>query len=377
MKNSNFPLPAGIDGGETSSRPLSLDALGFTAAEAAQLAALDPPARPARVARVDGPLAHVLDPTGEHLAAIPGRLRGDPERAPAVGDWVALRDTSQGEAVVVDVLDRRTRIARAAAGARARVQVIAANVDRVFVVMGLDGDFNPRRLERYLTICGDAGADAVVLLTKAAACADVDAKIEACRRVAGAPFVLGIHAIDVIDGVAPEVPRTYIESGMTIALVGSSGAGKSTLVNHLLGGARMATAAVREGDDRGKHTTTHRELIVLPGGGLLIDNPGMRELALWLDGDGLRRAFADVDALAGGCRFRDCSHGHEPGCAVRQAVDDGLLDEARLTSFDRLQREVEATERRRDERRRRADDRQQGKLYRRIARERQRRRGER
>ncbi|MEZ4381636.1 MAG: ribosome small subunit-dependent GTPase A [Nannocystaceae bacterium] len=373
MKNNNSPLPSH---GETSSQPRTLDALGFTASEAKQLAALDPHVRPARVARVDGPIAHVLDPGGEHLAALPGRLRGDPERAPVVGDWVTLRDAPHGEVVVVDVLDRRTRIARAAAGARARVQVIAANVDRVFVVMGLDGDFNPRRLERYLTICGDAGTDALILLTKAAACADVEAKLAACRRVTGAPFLLGIHAIDVVDGVAPEVPRGYLAPGLTIALVGSSGAGKSTLLNHLLGGARMSTAAVRARDDRGQHTTTHRELALCPGGGLLIDNPGMRELALWLDGDGLRRAFADVDELAHACRFRDCTHEHEPGCAVRQAVEDGAFDEDRLASFGRLQREVEATERRRDERRRRADDRRQGKLFRQIQRDRQRRRGD-
>ena len=355
-----------------------LRALGWTPHEACELASHASHLVPARVSRVEGPLCHLLGPDTPSSATIPGRLRGHPEHQPVVGDWVLVAPDTNTVAVV---LARKTRIARAAAGARTSVQIIAANVDRVFVVMGLDGDFNPRRLERYLAVCADAGTDAVVLLTKAGACADPIARLDRCRRVAQPAGPLchhgaAVHAIDVIDGLEQEIPQRYAEPGRTIALLGSSGAGKSTLANHLLGQDRMETAAVRDGDQRGRHTTAHRELLELPSGGLLIDNPGMRQLALWLDEDGLVRAFADVASAASACRFSDCSHSGEPGCAVRAAIDDGNLDADRLASFQRLQGEVEATERRRSTHRHRDHEREKSKHYRRVLKERRRRRGE-
>ena len=356
--------------------PPSLLNLGYTPTLAAELAELPEPAIPGRVLRIDGHRALVLSEEGELEATLPGRLRADPESAPTVGDWVAVSPAATTDPpLVLARLARRTRLARGAAGTATRIQVIAANVDRVFIVMGLDGDFNPRRAERYLTICGDAGTQAVLILTKAGSCDDVDARIAACRAVAPPGLVLGVHAIDVIDGINADAPARYTGPGITVALLGSSGAGKSTLLNHMLGRERMATSAVRSGDDRGRHTTTHRELALLPSGGVLIDNPGMRELALWLVGEGLGRAFTDVESLARGCRFSDCSHDGEPGCAVQRAIEEGELDGERATSYARLRGEAEANARRRDERRRRADERSQSKLYRRIQKERRRRKG--
>ena len=356
--------------------PPSLSNLGYTPTLAAELAELGAAATPGRILRIDGHRALVLSQEGEQEATLPGRLRADPESAPTVGDWVALSPVAATDRpVILARLSRRTRLARGASGTATRIQVIAANVDRVFIVMGLDGDFNPRRAERYLTICGDAGVEAVLLLTKAGGCDDVGGRLAACRAIAPPELVLGVHAIDVIDGINPDVPADYTGPGITVALLGSSGAGKSTLLNHLLGRERMATAAVRSGDDRGRHTTTHRELVLLPSGGVLIDNPGMRELSLWLVGEGLERAFTDVESVARGCRFSDCSHNGEPGCAVQRAIDEGELDGDRATSYTRLRDEAEANARRRDERSRRADERSQSKLYRRFQKERRRRKG--
>jgi len=361
--NDQFPHP-------------SLSNLGYTPALATELLELGTAAIPGRILRIDGHRALVLCDEGELEATLPGRLRADPESTPTVGDWVALSPVAAADKpVILARLCRRTRLARSAAGTATRIQVIAANVDRVFIVMGLDGDFNPRRAERYLTICGDTGVEAVLLLTKAGGCDDVDARIAACQAIAPPELVLGVHAIDVIDGINPDVPARYTGPGITIALLGSSGAGKSTLLNHLLGRERMVTAEVRSGDDRGRHTTTHRELVLLPSGGVLIDNPGMRELALWLVGEGLERAFTDVESVARGCRFSDCSHCGEPGCAVQRAIDEGELDRERATSYARLRDEADANRRRRDKGRRRADERNQSKLYRRIQKERRRQKG--
>ncbi|MFO0565554.1 MAG: ribosome small subunit-dependent GTPase A [Polyangiaceae bacterium] len=296
----------------------------------------DPELVPGRVTRVDADVAQLLALAGERRARIPKRvIRADPGR-PVTGDWVAVRPGRDD--VVECVLDRRTELGRKAAGRREARQVLAANVDVLFVTMGLDRDFNLRRLERYLTLANDGGVRPVVLLTKAGLCEDPERMRAEAAQVAAS---IDVHYIDVLSGIAAAAPLRYLGRGITAALVGSSGAGKSTLVNHLLGAERMRTRGVREHDDRGKHTTTVRELLQLPCGGAIIDTPGLRELGLWADPTSLREAFPDIEALEGGCRFRDCAHRNEPGCAVRAAVVAGTLDGARLASYIALQDEIE------------------------------------
>jgi ribosome biogenesis GTPase len=293
-----------------------------------------PDAFAARVARVDAAVAVCWSDDGPLLARLPSRLRS-PETRPAVGDWAVVRPSDPPR--MDALLPRATQFVRRAAGRRIEKQVVAANVDVVLCLSGLDGDFKPRRLERYLTTVRDGGARPVILLTKAGMCSDVPAQLELARAVApGVP----VHAMDVIDGIAPDAADEFLRPGITAALVGSSGVGKSTLINHLLGEARQATGDVRLSDGRGMHTTTARELIELPGGALVIDTPGMRELALWADEHALDDAFADIDAVAQRCRFSDCRHGAEPDCAVRASVAAGEIDRARLDSYLALRREV-------------------------------------
>ena len=278
----------------------------------------------------------------ELLAEPAGRLRreareSDASSLPAVGDWVAIRaPEAQGTARIEAVLPRRSAFTRRAAGRRHERQVVAANIDTVFLVSGLDGDFNPRRIERYATAAWDSGARPVVLLNKADLSDDLYARVAEVEDVAlGIP----VHAVSALTGAGFESLAPYLTPGGTVAFLGSSGVGKSTLVNRLLGREAQAIAAVRESDDRGRHTTTSRALFVAPGGWLLIDTPGMRELQLW-EGEGLNAAFADVEDLAAGCAFRDCRHAGEPGCAVLEAVERGELSPGRLESYRKLQREL-------------------------------------
>ena len=258
-----------------------------------------------------------------------------PEDRPAVGDWVLV----EGDAAlrIVALLPRYSAIKRGAAGEHYRQQLIAANIDTVFVVCGLDGDFNPRRIERYLVLVAGSGAQAVVVLTKADRDgADLPAALQALAGI-DAP-VLAVNAKDP-DSVAQLAP--WLQPGRTAVLVGSSGAGKSTLTNTLLGDARMKTASVRTGDDRGRHTTTHRALLALPGGACLIDTPGMRELKpTGEEAAAVADTFADIDAIAEGCRFRDCRHDREPGCALRVAVEAGQVDAGRVANWRKLGAEV-------------------------------------
>jgi len=324
---------------------------------------------PARVAQSARGILNVLTRGGERPARLAGRLLHDAAGAadlPVVGDWVAVDAAPDGASTVVRArLPRRSRFARKAAGRESVEQVVAANLDTAFLVTGLDHDFNPRRLERYLTLAANGGVTPVVVLNKVDLRPDLDACVRAARAVAPGTAVVAIGARDGID---VDVLARWLGRGRTVALLGSSGAGKSTLVNRLLGEERVATAEVRPHDDRGRHTTTRRELHVLPGGGLLVDTPGLRELQLWAEPERLDGAFPDLARRADDCRFRDCTHRDEPGCAVREAVRAGEVDPERLLSWTKLGRELEWVARRRDRRADREASRRQGREYKRILR---------
>lgn len=283
---------------------------------------------------------------GETRAEISGRLARDagPGGYPVTGDWVAASPSpADGPALIEHVLPRRTAFTRRSP--EGVVQVVAANADIAFLVAPLEADLNLRRLERYLTQAWASGAAPIVLLTKADLITDLDAAVERAERVAaGAPVI----ALSAVSGVGLDEVRGHLAPGMTAVMVGASGAGKSTLANVLLGEARMATGEVRADDGRGRHTTSHRELILLPGGALLLDTPGMRELALNDAEEGVAAAFDDIEALAAMCKFSDCGHGNEPGCAVRTALEAGDLDEGRWRSFQKLTRELNHLARRED-----------------------------
>ena len=266
----------------------------------------------------------------------------------AVGDWVAVR-VSPGEAAgtIEAVLPRRSRFSRKVAGELTEEQIVAANIDTVFLVMGLDGDYNPRRLERYLLLAHESGAAPVVLLSKADL---APALPEAVAEIAALASSVPVHAISAVSGLGLDEVLSHMGVGRTGALLGSSGAGKSTLINALIGDARLATQEVRASDSRGRHTTRHRQLIPLPGQGLLIDTPGMRELQLWDASSTTRDSFEDIAALANDCHFSNCRHRDEPRCAVKQAVVDGQLSDIRLASFLKLQDELDTLGARKDAR---------------------------
>ena len=293
-----------------------------------------------RVAREDRDRYTVLSRSGALSAVLTGRFRHDAlARAdlPAVGDWVMARAEAGGPATISALLPRASAFMRKVAGDTTQEQVVAANVEAVFLVCGLDGDFNPRRVERALTAAWESGAQPVVVLNKADLASDVAARVAETEAVApGAPVV----ALSALEGNGLDALSPWLVPGHTIALIGSSGAGKSTLTNALLGEARQATGAVREEDSRGRHTTTHRELVPLPSGALLLDTPGMRELQLWGDDSGLEGAFPEVTELVARCRFSDCTHASEPGCAVLEALASGVLDAARFAAWLKLQREL-------------------------------------
>jgi ribosome biogenesis GTPase / thiamine phosphate phosphatase len=287
--------------------------------------------------------------SGEILAETAGKLRHEAaSRAdlPAVGDWVALRPIENEEkAVIIAVLPRRSKFARKTKGAKTEEQIVGANIDTVFLVTSLNQDFNARRIERSLTIAWNSGASPVLLLSKADLCSNLEEALElAHASAAGAP----LHIVCAISGDGLDELAPYFQSGKTTALIGSSGVGKSTLINALLGFDRQTVKTVRAHDDRGQHTTRHRELIALPSGGLVLDTPGMRELQLWDDEEGIEATFDDLEALAAECHFSDCSHQNEPRCAVRDAVESGALEPNRLENYRKMQRELAHLARRQD-----------------------------
>ena len=293
---------------------------------------------PARVVAEHRDRYVVWTADGERAAVLAGRLRHHArgrEDLPATGDWVAV-DEGHGTAAIHAVLPRRGRFVRKAAGETTEAQVLAANVDVALIAAALPADVNARRIERYLALAWESGAVPVIVLTKSDLVDDVESAIRGVRAVAPGVDVTAVSAVtgDGIDALA-----RWLKPGRTAVLLGSSGVGKSTLANLLLGADALRTGAVRE-DGRGRHTTTHRQLVRLASGALLIDTPGMRELQLWTADAGMESAFADVEGLAARCRFGDCAHESEPGCAVRAAAENGALDPARLESWRRLLREL-------------------------------------
>jgi ribosome biogenesis GTPase len=291
----------------------------------------------------------VMTAAGEVRAKLPGKSLHDAEQRsdlPAVGDWLALEATGPGRASVRAILPRRSKFSRKVAWAKTEEQIVAVNVDTVFVVSSLNSELNPRRLERYLTLAWESGATPVVVLTKSDLALSLPDALEDARDVSpGVP----VHAVSAVDDVGVDELRPYFDGAKSVALLGSSGTGKSTLINRLIGRDVQRVQDIGPGD-KGRHTTTARELLVLPTGGVVIDTPGMRELQLWDAGEGLGDAFQDIEEIALACRFRDCAHESEPGCAVRAAIRTGSLPEDRLESFHKLERELRYLAVRQDQR---------------------------
>jgi ribosome biogenesis GTPase len=302
-----------------------------------------------RVALEHKNLFRVYTQHGEVLAEISGKLRHEAlnrSDLPAVGDWVAIRSRPEGGRVTIHaVLPRRTSFVRKIAGSRTGEQIVGANIDTVFLLTSLNQDFSVRRIERYLVIAWESGANPIIILSKSDLCdrvADAIGQVQSIAR--GVP----VHAISVVTERGLQDIAQYFKRGRTVAMLGSSGVGKSTLINHLAGVEYLKVQTVREHDDRGRHTTTHRELVRLPAGGLVLDTPGMRELQLWDGDDSLQFVFDDIESLAARCFFSDCQHEDEPRCAVREALAAGTIDTGRYESYGKLQKELQYLARRRD-----------------------------
>lgn len=307
--------------------------------------------QPARVVIAFNYIYRVTGRGGDAEAELAGRLKHQATHRgelPAVGDWVVVRRRpEESRGAIVALLPRHSRFSRRMAGQVTGEQIVAANVDAILIVMGLDEDFSVRRLERYLALARRSGAAPIVLLTKPDLCQDVPSGVAAVQQVAaGVP----VHVLNPRLGEGLDHVTRHLSRGQTGALLGSSGVGKSTIINRLVGHELLRTQETRAKDAKGRHTTTHRELVALPGGGLLIDTPGMRELQLWDAEEGVGETFDEIDALAPGCHFANCRHREEPRCAVKAAVEEGRLDAGRLESYRKLQAEMAHLARQQDER---------------------------
>lgn len=282
----------------------------------------------------------IVTEDGDYLGDVSGRFRHQAQRPsdyPAVGDWVAFeRPENQSRPIIHACLPRRTQFSRIAAGIATEQQILAANIDEVLVVESLVAQPNLRRIERFLSLAWDSGATPRVILTKMDLCPDVPAAIQAAQSIAGGAEV---HAVCGLTGKGMRAVKKYLKPGRTAVVLGPSGVGKSTLINALNGEETQAVLPIRDGDHKGRHTTTHRELVLLPNGGLIIDTPGLRELQLWEGLEGVMGAFPDIHALSLACRFTNCHHQAEPGCAVQAAIQAGSLEKVRLESFEKLLKE--------------------------------------
>jgi ribosome biogenesis GTPase / thiamine phosphate phosphatase len=306
---------------------------------------------PGRVAAEHRGAYAVRTASGEAWAELAGKLRHEAMgrgELPAVGDWVALQPGAGRKATIKAVLPRRTKISRKVTLGETEEQVLAANVDTILLVSSLNHDLNVRRIERYLATAWESGAQPAIVLNKADLC-PIEERTLLVAEVEAVAFGVPVHTVSAVTAEGMDELRPYLAAGRTVVLLGSSGVGKSSLINCLIGSEQLLTREIRE-DGRGRHTTTHRELLALPGGGLVIDTPGLRELQLWESSEGLDEAFEDVADLAAECRFADCGHESEPGCAVREAISSGSLPEERLESYRKLPRELARLERRRDAR---------------------------
>jgi len=310
---------------------------------------------PVRVVRENRGQYIITDGVTKSPAQLAGSFRmhsHDSNQIPTVGDWVCVQGELSGDLVIIHALiPRRTLIERQVAGDESRSQLMAANIDTLFLVSGLDAEFNLNRIQRYLTLAGNSGAQPVIILNKSDLCQDLPGALQSIEAIA--PNV-AVHTISAISETSMECILPYVEPGQTVAMLGSSGVGKSTLANALLGEARLLTQSNRDADGKGRHTTTWRELIPLPRGGNLIDLPGMRELQLTGDEEGLKQVFEDIELLAEQCRFRNCRHEGEPGCAIDAAIEEGELDGARYEQYLKMKRETEFAKAREAERARKA-----------------------
>lgn len=304
---------------------------------------------PARIVEEHRGSYRIRAESGEYSAEVTGRMRHhvDGHRdLPAVGDWIVARFfPPEHKARIQAILPRRTAISRKDAGRKQREQIVAANVDIVFIVSSMDQDLNPRRIERYLAMVWNSGAMPVVLLNKADCCPDIEAAV---AEIGSTALGVPVHALSATTGSGIEAAHRYLSPGKTAVFVGSSGVGKSSLINRLLDEDFLPVNSIREKDRRGRHTSTSRQMLFLPGGGIVIDTPGMREIGLWENPDGLARSFTDIAGLARGCRFRNCTHTSEPGCAVLQAVAEGVISPDRLRNHHKLRAELEFQQRKAD-----------------------------
>jgi ribosome biogenesis GTPase / thiamine phosphate phosphatase len=336
----------------------TLEELGWDGFFSGAFASLKmPDTIPGRVVTIEKEICHVLTEAGEFTAQVSGRFRFEArgDNYPAIGDWLAVRPLpGEAKAIIHAVLPRKSKFSRQysggrqlTGGGRTEEQIVAANIDTVFLVNGLDGGrgYSIRRIERYLAVAWASGAVPVIVLNKADLCPDTAPFV---REVERAAYGIPIHIVSAVTGAGMDALLQYLKKGSTVALLGSSGVGKSAIINTLLGEERLATGEVRQSDREGKHTTTRRELILVPEGGAVIDTPGMREIHIWGDEEGLDSAFQDISDLAKSCRFSDCRHNSEPGCAVQEALASGALEAKHFKNYLQLQRELRHLEARQE-----------------------------